>query len=328
MADSNVAARSAFILRMSPSGVDRMTEALESNEVVLGWSRAGDFTGKEVSWEEVRNRVHQTFYSTETQYYKTGLGAGNIWRFVKKMQKGDLVVVPYGPNFYVAEVTGPARYDSSKVDEDTANRRPVNWLNRKNPIPRTYARAALLSRMKAYQACVDADDLVNEVQEILSLCEKGRKPSFQEDLRMGLVDRTVKELRGGRIGPDGFEKLIASVLTALGAASVKVIPHRIDKGADVLAEFELAETTTIRLAVQAKHYLAEPPVGPSAIDELVAGMEAEDADAGWVVTSGTFDAKTEEHARKLREEQNLKIELLDGVQFASLIVEGGLRELS
>ncbi len=46
-----------------------------------------------------------------------------MWRFIRDMQVGDLVVVLYGPSFYVAEVTGPPIYIKSKVDDDTAFRR-------------------------------------------------------------------------------------------------------------------------------------------------------------------------------------------------------------
>lgn len=55
-----------------------------------------------------------------------------MWRFIREMNVGDLVVVPHGSEFYVAEVSGPAMYDESKVEEDTAYRRNVKWLNDKN----------------------------------------------------------------------------------------------------------------------------------------------------------------------------------------------------
>ena len=32
--------RSAFVLRIAPSGIDRVDEALKSSELIIGWSRA------------------------------------------------------------------------------------------------------------------------------------------------------------------------------------------------------------------------------------------------------------------------------------------------
>ncbi len=32
--------KDAFVLRISPSGVDRVPEALETNELIIGWSEA------------------------------------------------------------------------------------------------------------------------------------------------------------------------------------------------------------------------------------------------------------------------------------------------
>jgi len=46
----------------------------------------------------------------------------------KRNGKGDLVVVPYGNQFYLAEVEGDAYYAAQKVAEDRAYRRPVKWL--------------------------------------------------------------------------------------------------------------------------------------------------------------------------------------------------------
>ncbi len=50
-----------------------------------------------------------------------------------------LLLSPTEQVFFVAEITGAATYDVSKVDDDSAYRRPVRWLNDKKPIPRQLA---------------------------------------------------------------------------------------------------------------------------------------------------------------------------------------------
>jgi hypothetical protein len=37
-----------------------------------------------------------------------------MWRFIRAMKPDDLVVVPHGAEFFVAEIAGPATYDQSK----------------------------------------------------------------------------------------------------------------------------------------------------------------------------------------------------------------------
>lgn len=122
----------------------------------------------------------------------------------------------------------------------------------------------------------------------------------------------------------GFEKLLATLLASLGATGVRIVARSQDKGADIVAVFSLANTFNFRLAVQAKHYRPDPPVGPGVIDQLVAGMEAEQASLGWVATSGSFSAEALERKAEYEEQRGFQIELIDGDQLAAMIVEGGL----
>ena len=93
-----------------------------------------------------------------------------MWRFIREMKKGDLVVVPAGPVFYVGEVAcDEAFYDETKREEDSAYRRAVTWLNNGQSIPRTaVAGSALASRMKARSTCVKAENVVDEIETCLN----------------------------------------------------------------------------------------------------------------------------------------------------------------
>ena len=243
------------------------------------------------------------------------------------MSEGDLVVVPYGSEFYVTRVTGPAKYDPLKIDEDTAYRRPIEWLNNKKPIARRLARAAFQSRMKAYQACVSASDIISEIQEVVKFAIKSEMPVFETDLRIKLIQETQKEICSGRLDPYAFERLLASLLKSLGSDKVKIVPRNLDKGVDILADFSLAHTFKFTLGVQAKHYQPEPPVGPQEIDQLASGMEAEGVSFGWFVTSGTFSKEASDRKAEIEEKQGVKMELIDGEQLAALIIEAGLHKI-
>lgn len=97
-----------------------------------------------------------------------------MWLFIRQMKKGDLVVVPAGPVFYVGEVVSDeAFYDETKREEDSAYRREAKWLNNRQSIPRTaVAGSALASRMKARSTCVRAENLVDEIEACLKAASR------------------------------------------------------------------------------------------------------------------------------------------------------------
>lgn len=320
--------KDAFVLRISPSGIDRVPEALETNELIIGWSEAAGLLDSGLEWQQFRQIVHEVYHSDKESYARAGGDAGHLWRFIREMKEGDRVLVPHGAKFYTAEVVGPAYYNDEKVYADTAYRRAVKWLNGGESIPRRYARSALQRRMKTRGTCARATDLNEEIDEAIQAVKKEDIPSFEKDLRLELLDKALEQMRSGRIDDYGFERLVATVLKSIGATEVSIRSRsKMDKGADVIANFFLAATFEFTLAVQVKHYKPEPPVGPEVLNQLVGGMEAEGTDLGWVVTSGTFSEEAFDSKAAVEEERGFRIELVDGEQLAAMIVEGGLREI-
>ena len=169
--------RSAFILRIAPRGIepvseggfDRVPEALETGNLIIGWARAKGLLNPDLDWVGFRRIIHEAYHPDADTFRGAGRDAGKMWLFIREMKKGDLVVVPAGPEFYVGEVAGDeAFYDPEKMEEDSAYRRAVNWLNSARSIPRTEAGSALASRMKVRSTCVRADNLVDEIETCLN----------------------------------------------------------------------------------------------------------------------------------------------------------------
>jgi len=316
----------AFVLRVAPSEIDRVPEALESDQVIIGWANAEGLLDERLDWAVFREIVRRTYYQDDQSLHRAGAAAGHMWRFIREMEANDLVVVPYGSEFYIAEVAGDAIYLQDKQSEDSAYRRPVNWLNSKLPIPRSYAKSALISRMKIQGTSASAADLLDEIRECLDIAASGATPSFHSDLQSSLIAQALNELRKGRIDSFGFESLIKNLLQSLGAKEARVVPRSQDKGADVVATFLVAETFPLVVAVQAKHWQPEPPVDRYVIDQLVSGMEAESADLGMVISTGTFSDDAVRAASECLASGGKKIELVDGEQFAKMIVEHGTGE--
>lgn len=317
-------AQQAFVLRIAPSGIDMVPEALKENQIIIGWSEADGLLDMSLSWEQFREIIRSTYYTSESNLRRAGGAAGHMWRFIREMNTGDLVVVPHWSEFYVAEVTGAATYDPNKTD-DTSYRRPVKWLNGKKPIRREIAKSALISRMKTQGTCAYATDLLSEINECIQIASTGQIPTFQTDLQTRLIRETLTELRSGRMESFGFERLIQTVVTGLGADDARIIPRSQDKGADILATFRVAGAFRQVIAIQAKHWQPDPPVGKDVVEQLIRGIEAESANLGMVVTSGSISVEAIAAAEKYYEDKGIRIELVDGEQFAKLIVENGIK---
>lgn len=309
----------AFILRIAPSRKDRVPHALNDNMLFIGWAKARALLDEKLDWKAFRKIIHDQYYSNDIDERRAGIATGYLWLFIREMKQGDLVVVPHGSEFYVGKVNGPAKYEESVVSEDTAYRRSVIWLNSKKPIARKLARAALQSRMKIQGTCVDATDLLDEINLALK-----STTTFEQDLHKLLVKHTVEEIRKGKMDGTRFEQFVASLLKGLGASQVRIVPHNQDKGADIVAHFRIAGAFQLTVAVQAKHYMPQPPVPKQVILDLQHGMEAESADLGMIITSGMISHEAYDLAQEIFENQGMKIELIDGEQLGALILEYGL----
>ncbi len=319
----------AFVLRLSPGYVDRMEEALNNNVLMVGWAEIPPEAAFNFDWYDLREEIRKTYRPDDTNYYKAGRATGNLWRFLREMKQGDWVVVPYGDGFYVAEIAGEAFFDETKIEDDSAYRMPVKWLNEKKPISRKQAKASLQSRMKCYHTCAYAEDIVEEIYDALICAPKeadtGKTSGFTDDLRNILVDKTIEEIKTGKINDRGFEGLIASLLKSRGAREVQIVPRQYDKGVDVIATFSVLSNIEISLGVQARHHNGE--TGKAAVENLCRGMVEEGLQFGWVVTSAEFSEEAIQTSEKMMEEKGFEIELIDGVHLASLVVDGGLESL-
>ena len=317
----------AYVLRMTLGGKNRIDEALDENQIMIGWSIIPNLLDAGLSRNDIRALIKKNLYPNDKDYSKAGADAGEVTRF-REMNNGDLVVIPQPKQFYVAQISGDAFYLRDRVPEDTSYRRPVKWLNSKQPIPRIHARAFLQSRMKYQRTLVEATDLIEQIQETLASAKSGLIPSFGRSLRGNLIKRTQEEICSGHMNDRSFETLIASVLKSLGGEDVHIVGRNVDKGIDITAVFPVANAFKLRVGVQAKHYRPESgPVPESRLQELIRGMKAEEVDLGIFITSGIF---SEDFLKRVDEEKRLsglKIETIDGEQLASIIVENGIRKI-
>ena len=156
----------AFVLRMTRGGRSLVEQALNDDQINIGWAEAQGLL-KARSKEEIKEIIRRAY--PDYNKVQVGHAAGTVGRFILEMGEGDLVVVPDGDKkFYVAEVRGPAKYDESKVDDDSAYRRDVRWLNARTPIIRNSAAQALQNKLQTQQTCISVSDVLPEIKVCIS----------------------------------------------------------------------------------------------------------------------------------------------------------------
>ena len=322
----------AFIHRINQHDGDRslIDSALDQDFISIGWSEAEGLL-ETFDWEQFREIIRIRYYAEDDNLRRAGAAAGNLWRFIRDMAPDDYVVVPdpHGYYFYVARIECDAYYDSKSAESDSAYRRKVRWLSNGHAIPRNHASARLQQRMKTYSTSAYAADLVDDIKKCLEHTESGDELGFAEKLGRELVKDTLSKLREGEINDYQFEGLVANILTGLGAINSKIIPRIEDKGIDLTAEFAVGGTIQVVLGVQCKHWRQNPPVGVNVVKKLTDAIETHEFKLthGLVVTTGTFSDESMRFAEDYTVRNSVSIQLIDGEELASLIVENGIKVL-
>lgn len=327
----------AFVLRQAPCGVSQLDAiSLKENVIVNGWAEArGLHKLGEDEYYKCRDIIKQACYPGDKSMRRAGYAAGTMWRFIKGMKVGDWVVVPHsGAVFYLAEITGEACYDDGKgaVTAGSCYRRPVRWLNNKQPIERRLAKSRLASRMRTQQTSAEAVDLINDIADALLSATQlsgGKAPAakalFRDDLRVKMIKTTLHEIQTGHMNERQFELLVKRVALACGATSAEIVPRLHDKGVDIIATFNLGPVQQTRVGIQVKYYQGDLGVKP--IEQLIKGLEEEELSLGWLVTSGTIQESAQAELEKQLAGTNLQIQLVDGELLAGMIVDVGLQQM-
>ncbi len=68
----------AFVLRIVPSQIDRIHEALKKNQLIIGWAEAPGLLNKKLTWSEFRQIIKNTYHAKEPDFHKAGAEGGNM----------------------------------------------------------------------------------------------------------------------------------------------------------------------------------------------------------------------------------------------------------
>ena len=93
----------------------------------------------------------------ELSNHSLGNQAGSIFRFITKVQPGDLVLMPDRDDLYIGTIAGPAEY----LAEEGEWTRPVDWMQ--DPVERSDVSPALYSRLRSLLTITEISELASEL---------------------------------------------------------------------------------------------------------------------------------------------------------------------
>ncbi|SNT48798.1 restriction system protein [Streptosporangium subroseum] len=184
----------AWLVRLGEIG-QRENIALDKGLVILGWSKLGDLSTCE-SRTEIAAMVKEN-YPGEGKATLSNW-TGQLWRFLREIREGDLIVCPLKtrPTVAVGRVTGPYRYQSD-ADPGFRQVRPVEWL--RTDISKSAIEQDLRNSMSSLLT-VCALSRFGAPRRIAHLAEKGIDPGPTPD-EMAMLEgfATPHELLDGVI---------------------------------------------------------------------------------------------------------------------------------
>jgi predicted Mrr-cat superfamily restriction endonuclease len=321
--------KQAFLIRCAPGRISRLDEVVNDDQIVIGWSKGKkQFLDSEINREKIK-KILKTEYSPfyNDNEYSLGQATGYLWRFLKEMQVGDYVIVPKEKAFFLGEVTSSPIFVKEKLEDDTAIRRNVKWLNEKKEILREYCSSGLISRLKYQGTCVSATDLIADIEIALENSRLNKKVSFKNQLNEKLKLDISEFIKSDQayLSNSKFEHLIKYLMIGLGAnnaeiPSKKSFPNSI-ADVDVIADFT---HLGIKIFIQVKKHKDKTDV--SAVQQIIQALKETNKSGnepiyGWVISSGYFNEKSE----KLATENGIR--LVNGEELAEMIISIGIEKI-
>lgn len=190
-------ARTAWLVRAGRDG-ENEDLALGEGVAVIGWAELPDLEQTK-SAEEIRS-VFEQVYPDETRSASIGSQVGQIFRFVRDLGEGDVVVLPLKTNrghVAIGRVVGPYEYrPEPQFASDARHTRRVDWLAREIPYSR-FGRD--LQQAFGLRGTVREIHVDNGAQQLLSAAaeEDGthrRAWIFQANPRIYEIDRAIRTL--------------------------------------------------------------------------------------------------------------------------------------
>ena len=317
-------------------------ELFKKGYISIGWL---DFS-TENYLSMIRSGVEGFDKMMDEQGYGRPRNRWNLWRFVNEMSEGDIVVMPFPYSFAICKISDNKVFTNESIDPELLVDRDGNrvtfeedgYLHNSNgdlidlgfyrkvevvekEIPREYADQALYSRMKIRQTNADICDLAGSINDAVEAFRKGKPVNLRESVMESAAPLILEKIRGLQ-NDSKFESLVEWYLKSLGASRVET-PWRGESPSEAGDADKVAYFDNIGFAIMVQIKKHSGITDDWAVTQIKAYSTnhnfGEYSTALWVVSSG--DGFSEEACRLAQENG---VRLIDGPQFARMILDAGL----
>ncbi len=232
---------SLWVVRAGRDGEQEQT-AVRDHLVCHGWNELPDYSSYKTK-DDLRALYEKTYPGQSEM--QTALGLGQVWRFAREIQKGDLVALPLKTESAIGfgRITG--EYQCREVAPNVKHIRAVEWIK---TVPRSEIPRDLLNAINASLTVfnVHRNSAEERVTKILSLSPVGEGLGAEElvqaeieaeaenvDLEETARDEIIKFIQANFKGHN-LARLVNALLRAQGYKT-EVSPPGPDGGVDILA---------------------------------------------------------------------------------------------
>lgn len=286
----------------------------KKSAVAIGWSAMGDLS--DLKTRDDFKKRHRSKYKEDIEA-QIGVGAGQVYRFVREINKNDFVITPIAVSreLLIGEVIGDYTFDPQVVSPTYPNVRKVKWLNK---VSRYDLSVPFRNAVGGIMTVFNLSSFLDEVSALAAgepppqpPDEEG--PPFHEDVRKK-ADEMILDILD-KIGAYDFQDLAAGVLQAMGFRT-KVSPPGPDGGVDIRAFPDAFGFESPRIKVQVKHRKGQ--AGQQELQQFAGtlGSSATYSYNGLFLSTGGFTKQALREAQK-----HPHITLIDRDGFVSLLLE-------
>jgi len=279
--------------------------ALTQGLAVISWGDIGDLSDI-TSKSQLSDRMAKAYPTAKP---KTLINwGGQVWTFVKAIEKGDLVVLPLKSTSAIAigTVEGPYAYRAD-LPEFARHTRKVTWI--RDDLPRSTFDQDILYTMGAFLTVCRISRNNAEERIRATLAGKPMPPPSvdigeptiavaEEEGQINLAQQAedqIREFIGERFKGHDLARLVTALLIAQGY-QVQMSPPGADGGVDVIAGRGPLGFEPPRLGVQVKSSVE--PVDVKVLRELEGVMKGFGAEQGLLIAWGGFKRTVIDEARR------------------------------
>ncbi len=282
--------------------------------IALGWSPVDDCSQYQTR-KDFRD-AYQSAYPDDTNRRRVAGNAGQLYRFVREMRVGEVVMTPDSParQVLIGKVKGEYLYNPEAV-KGFPHLRPVDWCR---TVSRDEMSPRLRQALSADMTVFTAQGFDEEVQRLLqgraepvSEEQEGQEQvDFFEDTQ-AKADELISDIIA-KIDPYDFQDLVAALLRAMGFRTT-VSPPGPDGGKDIVAHPDALGFEEPRVKVQVKH--TKGPVTAPDVRSFRAVVYPNEK--GLFVSTGGFTKEAQSEPQKT----GSALTLVDRDKFVDLLTE-------